>query len=276
MPIALGDKRSAIEAHHAYTYYDKRGAKTAAKREIEVLSHALTKAVHWGYVRENPLLKNFTVRGAAPAKAPARYIHDWEIIEALSLPSRRRKGSVAMCQAYIRLKLLTGLRMTDLLLLRMDALRDDGIHVTPHKTRVSSGVSRIIEWDDSLERAIAMCKDARPVHIGPYLFCNREGRPYFNEDTGTANGFQSIWQRFMERVVAETAVEERFKERDLRAKAGSDAESLEEAKRLLAHTDTRTTERWYRRKPERVKTSKVAAAFVDHDGKSGPGNKKGT
>ena len=42
-------------------------------------------------------------------------MEDWEIIEVMALPSRRRKGSVGMVQAYLRLKLLTGLRQRDLL-----------------------------------------------------------------------------------------------------------------------------------------------------------------
>jgi integrase len=46
---------------------------------------------------------------------------------------------------------------------------------------------------------------------------------------------------------------ERFTEHDLRAKCASDAGSLEHARALLAHADARTTERVYRRKPERVK-----------------------
>ena len=61
-----------------------------------------------------------------------------------------------------------------------------------------------------------------------------------------------MWQNFMGRVMAETKVTERFTEHDLRAKVGSDAESLEHASKLLAHVDSRMTERAYRRRPDRV------------------------
>lgn len=61
-----------------------------------------------------------------------------------------------------------------------------------------------------------------------------------------------MWQRFVDRVLHETNVKERFTEHDLRAKVGSDAESLEKARALLQHADARTTQRIYRRKPERV------------------------
>ena len=56
----------------------------------------------------------------------------------------------------------------------------------------------------------------------------------------------------MAKVIKETGVTERFTEHDLRAKCASDAESLERARELLAHTDAQTTRRIYRRKGERV------------------------
>ena len=65
-----------------------------------------------------------------------------------------------------------------------------------------------------------------------------------------------MWQRFMERVLKETKVEEKFTEHDLRAKCASDAATLEHARALLSHADSRTTETIYRRKPERVQPLK--------------------
>ena len=65
-----------------------------------------------------------------------------------------------------------------------------------------------------------------------------------------------MWQRFMARVLDETEVEEHFTEHDLRAKVGSDAETLEHARALLAHADSRTTQKIYRRKAEVVKPMK--------------------
>ena len=62
-----------------------------------------------------------------------------------------------------------------------------------------------------------------------------------------------MWQRFMDRVLKETKVENHFTEHDLRAKCASDATTLEHARALLSHADVRTTDAIYRRKPERVK-----------------------
>jgi integrase len=57
----------------------------------------------------------------------------------------------------------------------------------------------------------------------------------------------------MDRVLDETKVKERFTEHDIRAKAASDAETLEHAQKLLAHADSKITDRVYRRKPEKVR-----------------------
>lgn len=91
------------------------------------------------------------------------------------------------------------------------------------------------------------------MHISPWLFCNKRGECYFDEAKETASGWDSMWQRFMERILAETKVEHRFTEHDLRAKCASDAQTLEHARSLLAHADGKLTDRVYRRKPEKVK-----------------------
>ncbi|ACC71106.1 tyrosine-type recombinase/integrase [Paraburkholderia phymatum] len=241
---------TSIKPRHVYQYIDKRSAKTAAKREIEVLSHAYTKAVEWGYLDRHPFKREVRLEGQKPR---TRYIEDWEIVECLSLEARRKSGSVLAIQAYIRIKLLTGLRRGDLLRLTMSDLKDDGIHVTPGKTENTTGKRLIYEWTDELRGAVAMAKSARPVTIAPWLFCNRRGECYFNEETGRAGGWDTMWRNFMERVLGETKVKEHFTEHDMRAKCASDAETLEHAQALLAHADGKVTERIYRRKPERVK-----------------------
>lgn len=239
---------------HAYKYRDMRSqtAATAARHELELMSHLCTKLIEWGVLETHPMIEGKFRKITSQRRS--RYVEDWEILEILKLESKRKRGSVRMMQAYIKLKLLTGLRRTDLLKLKTSDIKKDGIHVTPSKTARSSGVSTIYAWDDQLRIAVDECLAARPVDISPFVFCNRRGESYIKADD-TANGFDSIWQRFMDRVIEETAVKERFWERDLRAKAGSDAESLEHARALLAHTTTKTT-MIYRRKAEVVKPGK--------------------
>lgn len=220
------------------------GARTA-HHEVACLSHVCTKAVEWGVIPKHPFKGEVRLEGLADRD---RYIEDWEIIECLALPTERKKGSVLMIQAYIRLKLLTGMRETDMLLLKMSDIKEDGINLDTSKT----GKASVYVWSDELRAAVEMAKKARPVDIGPYLFCNKYGEPYFVEETGQAQSWWSIWGRFMTRVLKETKVTERFTEHDLRAKCASDAETLEHARALLAHADARTTRRIYRRKREKV------------------------
>lgn len=236
----------AIKPHHVYGYVERRKAKVSAHREIEVLSHAFTKAVEWGLIHRHPFKGEVRLEGESSRE---RYVEDWEVIEALALVPRRKSGSVLMIQAYLRLKLLTGLSQGELLRLRLDEhIKDDGIHVQRHKTKTRK---TIYEWTPERRAAVDQAKRSRPA-LSPFLFCNRRGQGYVNEANGEARGWRSMWQRFMTRVLAETKVKERFTEHDMRAKVGSDAASLKRARALLQHADARTTLAIYRRKPERV------------------------
>ena len=235
-----------IEPQHVYQYVDRRGAPTQAHREIEVLSHAFTKAVEWGLIKAHPFKGEVRLEGEKPR---TRYVEDREVVEALALPCTRKRGSILAIQAYIRFKLLTGLRQGDLLRLRISSCTDTGIEVTTSKT----GKPVVYEWSPELRAAVNAVIAARPVDISPWLFCNKRGKGYIDEATGEAHGWSSMWQRFMARVLNETTVKERFTEHDLRAKVASDAESLERARQLLTHTDAKITQRVYRRKPERIK-----------------------
>lgn len=237
-----------------YQYVDKREYKIAAHREIEVLSHAYTKAVEWGLINKHPFKGEVRLKGEKPRD---RYVEDWEIIECLALPSKKSIGGVAAVQAYIKLKLLTGMSRGDLL--RLEPARqfmEDGIHVQRHKTASSSGKRTIYQWTPALIAAKDQALAVRPVDISPYLFCTRRGESFMNEETGSPPGWKSMWQRFFARVIKETKVTEHFTEHDLRAKVGSDAESLQHAMELLAHADSRTTERVYRRKAVLVRPMK--------------------
>lgn len=242
---------TAIRPQIIYQYVEKRDAKVAARREIEILSHAFTKAVEWGILDRHPFKGEVRLPGE---KSRTRYIADWEIDECLTLESKRKKGSVLALQAYIKIKLQTGMARSDLLRLQPDRDFDDvGIHIQRHKTAESSGKRTIYEWTEELREAVAEAIRARPKRTSKWLFCTLTGDGYIDEETGRAGGFDSMWRGFMERVLAETKVTERFTEHDLRAKVSSDAESIEHARALLSHTTTQTTQRSYRRKAEKVK-----------------------
>ena len=241
---------------HIYKYVDTRAGKNGEKSratglyEIRVFKHVLTKAVEWGILDRHPFKGEVRLRGIM---ARDRYVEDWEIAQALGLKSKRNSGSVLMIQAYIRLKLLIGIRRGDMLRLRMRDLTDAGIIVRPHKTMNSKRTARIFEWTADLREAVENAEAARPIDFSPWLFCTRNGKGYFNEDSGQATGWDSMWQRFMTRLLEETDVKERFTEHDLRGKVGSDEGSIERASDLLGHASKEITKRHYRRKPEVIK-----------------------
>lgn len=236
----FGDNKiSAIKPKHCYQFRDYRSKTSVvgANRDLEVLSHAFTKAIEWGLIDEHPMkgkvLKN-------PVRPRKRYVSDQELIEALSVAS-------PFLRSYVRLKLLLGLRKGDMLRIKLADLKKDGIHVHQSKT----GKSVIYEWTPAVREAIEEIKAQTGPVASIYLFSTRRGQPYIKED-GTTSGFDSIWQRFMKKALAETGLSERFTEHDLRAKAASDT-TAEHAKELLGHSSQAVTERVYLRKPKQIR-----------------------
>lgn len=227
MPVA------ALRPTHAYGYHERRAAKTAAKRELAVLSHALTKAVQWGVIDRNPWKGQVRIANNPPRD---RHVTDAELAQAAQLAS-------SVLRTYIALKVITGLRRGDLLALRQADLTDEGIDVRTSKT----GRRLLIEWTPALRAAVDQVLAVRPKDIAPTLFCTRNGKPY------SATSFNSIWQRFMRKCV-EAGIE-RFHEHDLRAVAAGSV-TLEHAQQLLGHSNPSITARVYRRGPQRVKPAK--------------------
>ncbi|TVO75098.1 integrase [Sedimenticola selenatireducens] len=236
----------------------KKYGKTSVNHDLEVLSHLITMAVEWGAIDRNPLLGQVKKHSTPPR---LRLVEDWEITEALNLkpPTDKRSArNVRIAQLYVQLKLMTGLRRGDILRLKLLQIKDDGIHVQPNKTAKTTGKRLIIDWDEAGELRALIDDILRipPRRIGDApLFTTNQGKPYIKAD-GSANAFDSLWQRFMDRVMDQTKITDRFQERDLRAKAGSDKDTLQEASEFLAHSDTRITDRVYRRKPTHIKPLK--------------------
>jgi len=236
----------SIEPHHAYKYIDRCTAKhgaTSARRDWEVLRHVYTKAVQWGLVRLHPLKGQVEV-SRPPARS--RYVEDRELAAALSV-------APPAIAAYVELKLLTGLRRKDILLMRRDCIVDGELVVTPSKTERSSGMKLRFEVTPDLEAAIVAAK-AVPRKVGTvWLFATRTGKCYVDPETGRANGFDSLWSRWMAKALGETDLAERFQERDLRKKSLTDDADLESARKRGGHTDDQITRTVYRLKGEKVK-----------------------
>lgn len=97
------------------------------------------------------------------------------------------------------------------------------------------------------------CLTDRPLDTAHSLFCTDEGDCYIEEETWRTTNFNSVWKRFMDRLLKETRVQEHFAERDIRAKVGSDAETLEKARHILGNATVQITRKHYRRKPDIVR-----------------------
>ena len=219
-----------IEPVHVYQYLDTRGksARIGANREKALLSHVFSMAIRWGLIRDNPC-RNVK---RLPEKPRDRYVEDWELQAFINIAPE-------LIRHYVGFKYLTGLRQGDILRLRLDALREDGVHVTTGKT----GRRLIIEWTGDLRYVLDHVRALRTKIKSLYLFSTRQGQPY------TSDGFRSIWQRVMKKAMETGVIKERFTEHDIRAKSGTDADASGlDAQALLGHEDAGTTRRYIRHK----------------------------
>ena len=206
------DPRS-IRPGDIYAYRDRRGRKTefGANRDLEVLSHAFSKAIEWSAADNNPCreVKKFS----EPKRR--RYVTDVEYRAVYDLAS-------PTMQVAMDLAVLTGLRRGDILSLTRDHLTDEGILIQTSKT----GKALLLEWSDELRAVVDRAKRLPPQVRKP-IIATRMGKPY------TGQGFAAIWQRLMAKAVRHGI--ERYQFRDLRAKSASD-DTLEAA--TLRHAFT--------------------------------------
>lgn len=204
---------------HIYQYLDKRGKEgvRAANIEKALLSHIFTKAIEWGVVKDNPC-RNVK---SLPEKKRKRYVTDAEFLAVKKMASPTIAH--AMDLAY-----LTGLRLGDIISVKISDLTEEGIKVVTNKT----DAPLLMEWSSELKQCVENIKSLRKTIIGMYLLCTKRGQPY------TADGFKSIWQRTIRKAFSEGLIEKRFRFHDIRRKAATDAEKLsgrEYARQLLGH-----------------------------------------
>jgi hypothetical protein len=209
-----------------YQYKDARanaGAPVAANREKALLSAVFSKAIEWGIVTKNPcwhVKRN--------KETPRQHTPTDEEIEAV----KKVASDVGKGMAW--LSRLTALRMVDLLSFKLTSITETGIELVLSKTKVRWEC----EWDDQLRSCFDFIRKIKRPIKGMYLFCNRKGQPY------TQDGFESIWQRDMQRALDQKVIEVRFQFRDLRRKALRDAEKKygkDYARMLAGHLNEKTT-----------------------------------
>ncbi|KGE02598.1 Integrase [Pseudohaliea rubra DSM 19751] len=267
---ALGENPIAVmNPQVIYKYRDYIGrtrSKKHANLDLEVLSHCFTKAIEWGLTSDHPMTNKKVVKFSLPGRD--RYVEDWELQEWASVAN-------PFLVAYVVLKGATGLRQQDLLRLQKKDISQTELVSTSLKT--GKKVRFPLYTEDGEPTTVRQALDVveayfeqenskrrRPV-ISPWLFHNRKGESYYDLETRSASGFQSVWQRSMKKALEETRLEERFTEHDLRAKVGSDLETDLQASQLLAHSSTQLTRQHYRR---RGQTATPAPGFTIKESKA--------
>lgn len=134
---------NTLNAQVIYQYIDYRSqtAPVRVNREIALLSHMFKKAIRWGVVESNPC--HDVERN--PEKPRERYVKDDELLAFQQYIPK-------WLSLYLDLKMLTGLRQTDLLNLRFDHFTDEGLLVRMSKTERRSNKQLLIEWTDDLKK----------------------------------------------------------------------------------------------------------------------------
>ncbi len=212
----------AIDQPIAVEYLDMRG-NVAGNREIALLRHILTKCVHWGIIRWNPL-RGLQYRN--PEHQRTRDVERQEITWVMRRANARERY-------LIWLIYLTGLRREDALALTRWNCKKDAIHLTEKKT----GKKLRIEMTRPLRRVIDR----------------------LHAMTGTTNlfeisdsGIDSAWQRLRKKLKADHGYE-LFQLKDLRAAhAGEIDDAGGDATRQLGHSSRALTQRHYLRKGRKI------------------------
>lgn len=220
--------------------YVIEGGTVQHNRDKALLSIAFTYArVMCGYRGHDPT-KGLETR--VQEKPRDRYVTDAELTAILD----RASPKLACIARFIE---LTGMRQGDALRVRMDDLDDEGFTYWNSKSKRTQA----LDWSDELTATVEDAKRLWRRFGREWLFESKPKGKHARRGVGpyTPSGLRALW-----RVARAKAGLTDVRLHDLRAKAGSDAESDAEAQRLLGHADGKVTRRHYRRKIDRVKPAR--------------------
>lgn len=212
-----------IRPVHVRRYLTERGDTIAAAREKALLSGIITWARNAGiYDGGNPC-------AGIKARQSKRdvYIEDAELQAVLSHADQ-------MLRDFLELAYLTGQRPSDVLKMRRADVRDGVLWVDQAKTGAKVRISVVGPLATVLERLTSY-----PV-----------GSVYLVRDAkGQRLTLSALRKRFWK---ARKLAGVTWQIRDLRAKAGSDADTARQAQALLGHMAASTTDRYIRRRAGEV------------------------
>jgi len=225
-----------VEPKHIGRFLDVRVGKVQRNRQVAVLSALYNVMLgSWFVADRNPCAK--VKRNQTRPRT--RYVTDEEFALV-------RAAMPTWHQIAMDLALLTGQRQGDLLALKWEDVGADGIYVQQGKT----GKKIRIALSPALEEVLGRAKRMLPSLPRKYVLRQlKSGQGY------TGEGFRSIWQRRMRKLVRAGKVEA-FAFHDLRAKTVSDSATLEDAFERAGHQNMQITRRTYDRGIRLVKPLK--------------------
>lgn len=225
-------------------------APVSANRELALLSTVWNHAREWGLTDlPNPGL------GMRKNKETARdnYVDDevWQAVYAEGEQDLRD----ALDLAY-----LCGQRPEDVVAASERHIVDDAMRVRQGKTKKFLRIE-LTDRDTGLRSELGKLIDAiraRPVR-GLKLLLNMRGKPLTRPMLRTRFEDARLAARLKAADAGDADLADRirkFQFRDIRPKAASEIESIEQAQKLLGHTKEEITKQVYRRVGERVKPTK--------------------
>ena len=207
-----------------------------ANRCMSLLKHTLTKAIEWGVIQDHPMTDS-KFKMFPETKSQQRIPTFDEVEGAIKLANPTLK-------AFVHMSCLTGLRITDILGIKLSDITPEKMTVRIGKTAKTVGQIMEFEMTDDLAKVIAEAKAIKPLSI--WLFHNRRGQSYLKENR-TLDGFQSMWSRWMLKFPKE----QRFSIRSLRNLVGHQ-DDLQTASERLGHASLATTKKFYRSNTSKV------------------------
>lgn len=208
-----------IKPHHVAEFLDKHPSKASANQHIVLMGVMYQMGMRWGWVDFNPT----KVVRKNSLEQRDRYITDAEYMAI-------RSNAEPWLQAMMDLSYLTGMRISDILKLRLADIQPDGLYVQQKKT----GKKQVFEITPDLQSVIEFAKKVEKPIPSLLLFSGRAGRPI---------GYDAVQYQWNKACEAANVTGAHF--HDLRAKSGTDAKRNGiDYQALLGHTKRDMSDRY--------------------------------
>jgi integrase len=211
-----------ITTQWIYRWMEECPSKVGANQGLILIYHALEMARRAGWITINPA--NDVEKHTVPRRT--RYITDDEFRKIY-------EAGTDLVKAVMKLNYLIGQRPSDIFKLRLNDITDEGIFIQQNKT----GKKQLFIWTPELREAVEQAKALpRPIR-GMTLFCKTTGKPYDTRE------FRFQWTAACKKAEVEGA---QF--RDIRSKAGTDAENEgQDHQAILGHTTRAMSDTYVKR-----------------------------